>query len=167
MSFKNEISVGDIVNIALFILALIGLLFTYRQIKENFKTQKATFFKDLYSIMYTDTSIAKAFYALEYGKFKYDNNFHGSDSEGEIDRLLSFANLVCDLYFQQILTEREMRFFKYRFLRIFTNTDIQNYLKFLTPFYSGVDSGTKPYNGFVSYCEKNSLAEQKNSIKTA
>ncbi len=39
----SNVSVGDVINMCLLITALFGLLFTYLQLKENYKTQKATF----------------------------------------------------------------------------------------------------------------------------
>jgi hypothetical protein len=74
--------------------------------------------------MFSDPDIRKAYYQIEYDRFVYDDSFHGSDNEQLIDRLLSFADLVCDLYSQGLITRREMNFFKYEFIRIYQELNI-------------------------------------------
>mgnify|MGYP001586538931 CR=1 len=150
---QNTVSIADIMNAALLIVAIIGIFFTYRQIKGSYKTQKATFFKELYSTMFSDKDIRDAYYQIEYGKFVYDDDFHGSEYEKLFDRLLSFVDLVCDLYRQGIITDHEMSFFKYEFKRIYQNKNVQNYLVFLRDFYQAEVSGTEPFKSFISYCE--------------
>jgi|GEM_PF-1794634 len=145
---------ADATNIALLIVAILGIWLTLLQITEGSKTQKAAFFKDLYSTMYSDPDVREAFYQVEYGKFIYNPKFHDSPSEKKIDRLLSFVDLVCDLYDQKIITEREMRFFKYEFARISQDPNVQGYLEFLRSFYDSVGTGTRPFPSFVSYCKK-------------
>jgi hypothetical protein len=48
--FLNTLSVADKINALLLITALIGIFLTYGQTRHTYKTQKAAFFKDLYSI---------------------------------------------------------------------------------------------------------------------
>jgi hypothetical protein len=152
MQFCNTISIADLINAFLLAVAVIGIYFTYCEAKQTRKTQKATFFKDLYSTMYSDNDIRKAYYQIEYDEFVYGPNFHGSTNEPLIDRLLSFTDLVCYLYDQTMLTEHEMGFFKYEFLRIYADENIQKYLDFLKDFYQKNRTGTKPFPSFVSYC---------------
>lgn len=104
--------------------------------------------------MFSDPDIRDAYYLVEYGEFVYDHSFHGSSNEKQIDRLLSFVDLVCDLFAQGIITEHEMSFFKYEFTRIHQNANVQGYLKFLKSFYDEVRTGTTPFPSFVSYCER-------------
>jgi hypothetical protein len=158
--FENIYSIADLINIGLLFVAIIGIFLTYRQIKESHKTQKATFFKDLYSTMFSDQDIRNAYYQIEYGEFDYGVDFHGSENEKGFDRLLSFIDLICDLYDQGIITHHEMSFFKYEFTRIYFNDNVQRYLKFLTNFYAQVGTGTKPFPSFVAYCE-NKLRKRK------
>jgi len=154
MQFGNTISIADIINAILLMVAVLGICFTYREAKQTRKTQKATFFKDLYSTMYSDPDIRKAYYQIEYGEFTYSDSFHGSKMEPLIDRLLSFADLVCYLYDQKMLTENEMVFFKYEFIRIYVDTNVKNYLQFLEDFYQKNKTGTKPFPSYVSYCSQ-------------
>jgi len=45
LQFQNTISIADITNFVLLSVAIIGIFFTYYQIKQGYKTQKATFFQ--------------------------------------------------------------------------------------------------------------------------
>ena len=154
LQFKNTISISDLINTFLLIVGVIGIFLAYRQIKDGYKTQKATFFKDLYSTMFSDPDIRTAYYQIEYDKFIYDDNFHGSQNEKHLDRLLSFVDLVCDLYNQKMITKHEMQFFKYEFLRVYQNENVRGYLDFLRGFYHNVGVETEPFFSFVSYCKK-------------
>ena len=153
LHFQNTFSVSDLINGFLLIIAVIGIFFTYSQIRQSYKTQKATFLKDLYLMKYGNPQLAEAFYKIEYSKFVYDEHFHGSKEEAIIDYLLSFADLVCDLYDQAILTEHEMDFFKYEFVRIYQNDNVKRYLEFLTKFYKANKIDIGPSHRFVKYCK--------------
>ncbi len=58
------------------------------------------------------------------------------------------------LYNQKVITEREMSFFNYMFIRIYKNKNVQGYLTFLKEFYKTVGSETEPFYSFVTYCKK-------------
>jgi len=152
--FQSNVSVTDLINGVLLIVAILGIFLTYRQIRISYKTQKATFFKEIYSTMFSDPDIRNAYYQLEYDQFIYNDNFHGSENEKLIDRLLSFVDLVCELYNQMVITDREIGFFKYEFIRIYKNQNVQNYLIFLKMFYEKVGCDKEPFFSFVKYCKK-------------
>src|SRR5690349_8360586 len=104
LDFQNTYSIADIINAFLLGVTSIGIIFTFLQIRAARKTQKATFFKELYSTMFSDNDIRQVYYQIEYDEFVYDKNFHGSENEKLLDRLLSFADLVCDLYAQKVIS---------------------------------------------------------------
>lgn len=147
----------DFKNLGLLLIAFVGVCLTLKQMKQKYKTQKAVFFKELYSTMFSDQEIRNAFYKIEYNKFKYEHEFHGSEEEKCMDRLLSFVDLICDFYDQKILTKREMSTFKYEFLRIFKNENIKKYLEFLKDFYKLNQTETEPFSYFRKYCLKISM----------
>lgn len=147
-------SVPNAMNLGLLCVAFVGFIAVWYQIKQNYRTQKATFFKELYLEMFKAGNIRKAYYQIEYEQFVYDNGFHGSEQEQVIDRLMAFVDLVCDLYYQNMLTEHEMSFFKYEFLRIYQNPNIRDYLAFLREWYTKIGTDTQPFSSFTAYCEQ-------------
>lgn len=141
----------DLIQAGLLLAAVVGIGLTYWQARSSARTQRASFLKDLYSTLTADPEICRAYYAIEYGKFKYGPDFHGSEMEKSVDRLLSFADLVCELARQRVLTRQEMAFFQYRFLRLSDDADVRAYLQFLERFYTQVGAGKRPFHSFVAF----------------
>lgn len=146
-------SITDRIQLGLLLAAVVGIALTFWQVRANARTQRASFLKDLYSTLITDPVISEAYYLIEYGNFAYGPDFHGSDIEPKIDRLLSFADLVCELSSLKIIKTKEMEFFRYRFVRIGADPGIEDYLKFLTGFYQRVGMTRRPFDNFVAYCK--------------
>lgn len=146
-----KLTPADRVQVGLLLAAVVGIALTYWQVRSNAQTQRALFLKDLYSTLTTDPSVCEAYYLIEYGRFIYEPEFHGSATEPKIDRLLSFADLVCELYSRGIMKKHEMEFFKYRFLRMAQDPGIVGYLAFLTDFYERVGMKERPFHRFVTY----------------
>src|SRR5437588_6413189 len=112
MSSGNIFSlINVIVSIILLFVAVIGIYLTVRQLKQGYEIQKATFFKELYLALTSHTDIRKAVYLVEGKKFVFDQSFYGSPEEYLIDQMLSFFDLVCELYTRTMLTNQEMQFF--------------------------------------------------------
>lgn len=165
ITLNTEVSVGDIANVLLLIIAIFGIYYTYLQIESNYKTQKASFFKELYSTMYSDPEIIDVYYKIEYNIFNYGPEFHGSPEEKQLDRLLSFLDLICNLYGQKIITDHEMESFRYRIRRIYINHHILRYLKFLEDYYPTTGAETRPFQSFVSYCERTIKGTDKDRLE--
>ena len=153
LNFTTDISISQIISACLLLAAVGGILLTYRQMRSNYRMQKATFFKELYSTMFADSEVRSALYMIEYNRFVYTEQFHGSTDENIVDRLLSFSDLVCDLYAQGVLTDHEMDFFKYEFYRIYKNANVQRSLDFLKERYTDTGHNIEPFPAFVAYCE--------------
>jgi hypothetical protein len=153
LNLSNTITISQIISACLLLAAVGGIMLTYRQMRSNYTMQKATFFKELYSTMFADSEVRSALYMIEYNRFVYSEQFHGSTDENIVDRLLSFADLVCDLYAQRVLSDHEMDFFKYEFYRIYKNANVQRYLDFLKERYTDTGHAIEPFPAFVAYCE--------------
>jgi hypothetical protein len=147
----EKFTTADSINTALLMVTALGVIASFWQIRAGARTQRAIFLKDLYMLIRTDTEIARAFYCIEYGKFRYTPEFHGSELEPKVDRLLTLIDLVCELHAQGVITEREMNFFNYQFVRVARNKDIQNYLSFLNDFYRTNGLDRRPFEAFQAY----------------
>ena len=152
--FQNTVTLSDLINAALLLIAVLGIFLTYRQMRESYRTQRASFFKELYSTMWSDSEIRDMYYRVEYGKLDYSESFHGSPDERLLDRLLSFTDLLCELYSQNIISDNEMRFFQYELATIYKNDNIHRYIKALDNWFVERGVGTKPYRSLLSYCQR-------------
>jgi hypothetical protein len=149
----DALSVADKINTALLFVTSLGVLAALWQIRAGTRAQRATFLKDLYMQLRTDSEVAHAFYQIEYGTFKYDAAFHTSDLEPKIDRLLTLIDLVCEMRAQGVITRREMSFFDYQFNRVANNSEIQSYLHFLNDFYKRSGIKKKPFSAFQLHAQ--------------
>jgi hypothetical protein len=71
---------------------------------------------------------SKIRYLIEYGQFRYDGNFHGSDLESELDNFLALLDHICYLLKTHSLGKKEFVFFKDEISWILGNKEIQAYL---------------------------------------
>lgn len=154
IDWTKSLTIADLIQIGLLIAAIFTICLTFFQIKKGNKTQKATFFKELYLTLFSNSDMRNAYYNLEYGEFIYNDDFHGSEEEKSLDQLLSFIDLICELYYQNVITEQEMKFFKYEITRIFSNENLNKYLTFLESFYKH-NTDTKPFQSFIKYSKQN------------
>jgi hypothetical protein len=92
-----------------------------------------------------DEDIQRAFYAIEYDGFKYDQNFHKSQQEREIDKLLRhFANLALS-WKSGLLTTKDVKPVQYYILRVMQNAEISKYMEFMTNWLKSTAKGQHPY----------------------
>jgi hypothetical protein len=143
-------TVSDWINTAIASVTAIGVLAAFWQIQISTKTNRAIFLKDLYLELRSE-EIGKAFYLIEYGKFKYDESFHESENEILVDRLLTLVDLVCDLHLTGNISKKEMKLFQYQFMRIFKSTELRKYLNFLDNFYKINDVDKSAFSSFQKY----------------
>jgi hypothetical protein len=149
----NDISLADSINSALLLVTALGVLAAFWQVRVGARAQRATFLKDLYMQLRSDPVVAEAFYKIEYGEFEYGPDFHGSELEPKIDRLLTLIDLVCEMRAQRIMAKREMSFFAYQFGRVAQDRSVRAYLNFLDHFYAQNGLEKKAFAAFQAYAE--------------
>jgi hypothetical protein len=66
MTFKPEISVGDIIAAAGFLVAAIALLLTLLQLRRDSVRKRAEFIVSVFTEFLTDPDTSRIFYQLEY-----------------------------------------------------------------------------------------------------
>jgi hypothetical protein len=144
-------SLLDWATLGLVLVTALGVAAAFVQLRASARTQRATFLKDLYLQLRTDGDIREAFYKIEYSEFVYSADFHGSELEPKIDRLLALIDLVCELRAQRIISDREMSFFSYEFERVGGDPHVRDYLAFLNHWYEDNDLTAKPFGAFQAY----------------
>lgn len=101
----------------------------------------------------SDPSVVEAFYKIEYQEFEYTEDFHGSELEPKMDRLLTLIDLVCEMRAQRIMTKREMSFFEYSFDRVAQDRSVREYLDYLNDFCKKAQIKKKPFAAFQAYAQ--------------
>ena len=92
-----------------------------------------------------DEDIQRAFYAIEYGEFTYDQNFHKSQQEREIDKLLRhFANLALS-WKSGLLSTEDVKPVQYYILHVMKDGEISKYMEFIANWSKRTANGQHPY----------------------
>jgi len=144
VTFKPEISFGDIIAAAAFFVAAIGLFLTLCQLKRDSVRKRAEFIISVFNEYIADPDTSRVFYLVEYDRFQYGPNFHGSDEERHFDRLLSHFEKIAALYYMKVITRDDLELIRYDFVRVYCNSAVQKYFAFLDtlPDSLGVSGGT-------------------------
>jgi hypothetical protein len=144
MTFKPEISLGDIIASAGFFVAAVGLFLTFYQLRRDSIRKRAEFIVSVFNQYMTDPDTSRIFYLIEYDKFRYGLDFHGSVQERHLDRLLSYFEKIAALYYMDVITRGDLELVRYEFVRVYSNPAVQDYFKFLDtlPDALGVSGGT-------------------------
>jgi len=149
MVIKPEIALRDIITVIGFVVTIVTILLTYKQIKVSVKTAKGTFIKDIMDRFTTDEGIRKVFYLIEYDEFKYpDNNFHGSEIEKEIDSLLYFLDTIGALVKLDLISLSDVEIMHYEIKRVYSNQEIKKYFEFLDSWYEKNQLSERPFSNF-------------------
>ena len=144
MIFKPEISVGDLIAVAGFLIAAVGLFLTLMQLRRDPIRKRAEFIVSVFNQYVTDPDTARIFYKMEYDEFQYGPRFHASDDERNLDRLLSYFEKIAALYIMRVITREDLELIRYEFIRVYQNPAVQKYFDFLDtlPDELGVSGGT-------------------------
>jgi len=115
-----------------------------KQTKKSVIQKRSEYIIELYNTFVNDENMTEVYYTIEYSEFIYnpterfqdfdfnwDPNFHGSETEKKVDKLLGHFSNIGRLYSYGILTKEDLQFFKYEFLMIYQNENIQAYFTFL------------------------------------
>ena len=120
--FVPTISVG---------IAAYALWLNLCQTKLSNKLSRAKLVYDSLHTFLKDDIMQCAFYKIEYDKFEYGPNFHGSKKEREIDRLIRHFSNLAILWQDELLDLKDISPVQYFILRIAGNPEIKKYLSFI------------------------------------
>ena len=126
-----ECEIGDIIATIALGLSIICVLFAFHKWKKQTDVRRTEFVKDLIYSIRVDEENRNMFYQVEYNKFSYTKEFHGSETEKKLDKLLTQYNYVCYLRTKNIINDDEFGFAKYQIYHILQNQNIQKYLHFI------------------------------------
>lgn len=149
---QYSITIGDIINIFLLILTLIGLVFTAAQLIQTKKINRASLVKELYWTLYSEKELRDVFYRFEWSNYE-EGEFEicNTEMERSADKLLSFFEVICNLYYRGVLKKTDIELFDYEMQRVFSHPVIQEYLLFLDRWQSNQRIG-KSYTNYKKYC---------------
>ena len=146
--FVNQITISDIIQTLAIVVAIIGLFFNFAQLKSGNKQKRAEYIISLYNQYMSDKNMLDIYYKIEYQKLKYSSDFHGSDDEKNLDKLLEFYDNIAKLYELKNFTLEDLDYVAYRYLIIYQDQSVKVYLEFLDNWFEKRGMKLKPFLNF-------------------
>lgn len=116
----------------------------YQSRSSNKQTRSALVAKFLSDFVGND-DMQSIFYAIEYSKFKYDDEFHESENERKLDKVLvHFANLSI-AWKSGLLQKDDLVPVQYFVRRLLRDKGVNDYLRFLDNWSDYAELGEHPY----------------------
>lgn len=140
MSFVTDILLSDHFAVFSLFLAVISGIFACYKWRCDVTLKRASYINELTEKIRTDPLIRDTLYLLDYGRPWYSSDFHNSGSpELKMDKTLSYFSYICYLIDQNIISDKEFKFFKYEIERILDNQELQDYLYNLYHFSNSIN----------------------------
>lgn len=157
MEIDYTIYIGDIINFIMLFLTFLGLIFATIELRQGKNINRANLIKELYVEFYKDNDIMEVFYDIEYDNQpdngNYDISLHNSDYGRKVDKLLSYFEVVCNMYYRNIINKKDMSIFSYEMYRVYSNLRVQKYFSFLEEWQKDVNHGYS-YEKYKRFCQR-------------
>lgn len=131
MVLKTEISVSDILSLVGIVIASVGLYLNAATMWRSNRQKRAEFIIEIKSTMFADSEMMDIYYRMEYGKFKYNKNFHGSNDERCLDELLGLLDNIAKLWIMGNVKIDDVGLIAYEYLMIYQNPEVKKYFTYL------------------------------------
>ena len=151
-------TISDIINLILLFLTMLGLIVAAFELGHNKKINRASLAKELYWTLYDDPDIRSIFYRIEWSNYEIEDYGNAErDDEQKLDKLLSFLEIVCSMYYRRVFTRKDIRLFDYELNRVCSHPCVQAYWKFLDEWQSEQKIGDSFVNLKRYYQSRNSM----------
>ncbi len=128
----SQITLPDWLKITAIFLASIGLFLNAWQQWKVYRQKRIEYVSDVLWKIYDDEELSEIYYKIEYSEFIYNSNdFHGSENEKKLDKLLSTFDILAKQYYLKLITIQDIDLISYEYLVIFQNKEINKYFDFL------------------------------------
>lgn len=154
----NFININDMQILGVFIAAF-GLLLNARQQRKANLQHRIDIVSDILWKIQDDKDICKIYYEIEYGEFIYNANFHSSEDEKRLDKLLSLLGMVAKRYYSKQITKKDLDIIKYEYLVVYQDENVQKYLNMLVLWFKQRGIEHLPYKEF---CNLGKILENSN-----
>jgi len=150
VSFKAEVSVGDLLTFAGLLVASIGLFLTLASMRRANRQKRAEFIIGLQSSLFSDPDMMAIYYEIEYGQFAYDGTFHGSLKERQLDKLLGLFENIAKLWAMGNLKLDDVRLIAYEYVVVYQDPEVSSYIAFLDEWFDRRGMRIRPFDAFRS-----------------
>lgn len=158
--------IGSLADILTAMVAFVGVVISVREYVRSNKLKRSSYIEPLIDKMKSE-EISEVVYRLQYGKFDYSKDFHGSgEMERKVDKTLQYFSYLCYLRKHKIISEEEFSFFEFEISQSLRDNKLIDYLYNLFHFVcrvEGYDTQNVGIDKFV-YSELLHYAKEKELI---
>lgn len=131
LTFNSQFDLGDILTfVALFATAL-SLIVAIYQIHKSNKASRAQFLASLADQYMNDRDMVNLLYDIEYARFSYSREFHESNDEKTLDKLLGHFDKIAALHLMKCLSWKDLELIQYDMMLVYNDENVQRYFAFL------------------------------------
>ena len=147
LEWNPELSMGNVILGSLLVLTFFGLIMNYVQMRKSLVQKRAEFLITLARDYLLDPDLIELYYEIDYERFKYDESVLQTDKEKKLDKLLYIYENIARMYVMDNINKSDIKYFAYRFIRVYQNEEVKKYVAFLNDWY-GKKLSVKPFEAF-------------------
>ncbi len=145
--WNPEVTMGNVILGSLLLLTFVGLIMNYIQMRKSLVQKRAEFLITLSRDYLLDADLVELYYEIDYERFKFDESVLQTDQEKKLDKLLYIYENIARMYLMDNINKNDIRYFAYRFIRVYQNTEVKKYVALLNGWY-GKKLSVKPFEAF-------------------
>ena len=143
-----EIPLADWLKIFAVLIAASGLFVNaWQQRRANNQSRTEHVANVLWKI-YDDKELSDIYYKIEYHDFQYGDDFHGSEDERKLDKLISVFDILAKQYYLGLVTSKDIDLVSYEYLVIYQNSEVNDYFSFLDEWFKRRGIKNPPFDKF-------------------
>ena len=145
--WNPEVTMGNVILGSLLLLTFVGLITNFVQMRKNLLQKRAEFLIMLARDYLLDPDLIELYYEIDYERFKFDESVLQTDQEKKLDKLLYIYENIARMYLMDNINKNDIRYFAYRFIRVYQNPEVKKYVALLNGWY-GKKLSVKPFEEF-------------------
>ncbi len=147
MVWNPEITMGNVILGSLLLLTFVGLITNFIQMRKSLVQKRAEFLITLAREYLLDPDLVELYYLIDYEKFRFDESMLETDQEKKLDKLLYMYENIARMYVMDNINKNDIKYFAYRFIRVYQNAEVKKYVAFLNGWY-GKKLSVMPFEAF-------------------
>jgi hypothetical protein len=144
---NSQLGAGDWADIITALVASVGILLAYLELRRNTRVQRGQFLMDVTERYFADSEARRLFYDIDYNQFEIHfiggrpatvvrgnqegHPFIGSEEERSLDNLLYTFDVIGRLVELDSLSMKEAEIFAFQAKRVLRNESVQQYAEWV------------------------------------
>ena len=147
------VTLTDWLKITAIFFAAVGLFLNAWQHRRANNQNRIEHVANVLWKIYDDKELSTIYYKIEYHEFEYDDDFHESEDERKLDKLISIFDILAKQYYLGLITSKDIDLVSYEYLVIYQNDEVNKYFLFLDDWFKRRGIKNPPFGKFRSLGE--------------